>query len=264
LSSAIDILVLVGLYLFVANRLAFRLLPALALSASELTIATWLHPPASVTLTAVWMTFAAANLLGLAASVRLNRFRRAQFKARVEEERSRAALQVLAYTDPLTGVFNRRHFFDLATKEFERQRRYRRPLALLVLDIDFFKQVNDQHGHQTGDLALKAFADLVTRQKRAQDVFGRLGGEEFGLLMPETGVTEARVAGQRLLEHCRALEIASVRGAVRLTFSAGLTEAEPTDGALDELLHRADQALYQAKANGRNHIETHPRPERQR
>ncbi|MCC6187442.1 MAG: GGDEF domain-containing protein [Anaerolineales bacterium] len=260
LSSALDILILLGLYLFVPNPLLIRLLPALALTAAELVIATWVHPPATVTLTAVWATFAAANLLGLAASVQLNRFRRAQFKARTEEERSRKALEALANLDPLTGTFNRRHFFELAVKEFERQQRYPHPLSLLILDIDHFKGVNDQHGHQTGDLALRSLTELIGRQKRAQDIFGRLGGEEFGLLLPETTLEAAVIVGQRLLEHCRALEIPSPRGLVRLTFSAGVTQAEPNDDALDELLYRADQALYHAKAAGRNHIAPHPRP----
>jgi diguanylate cyclase (GGDEF)-like protein len=260
LSSALDLMALFGLYLFVPNRLTFRLVPALALTAGELILATWLQPPAAVTQLAVWATFGAANVLGLAASVRLNRFRRAQYRARLEEARIRQELQRLANTDPLTGVFNRRRYFELAQQEFARQRRYRRPLALLVLDLDHFKLVNDQHGHQAGDAALRGLADLVCRQKRAQDVFGRLGGEEFALLLPETTLAAAQVVAERLLAACAALEVASVRGPVRLTFSGGITQAAPDDQAFEDLLYRADQALYRAKAAGRNRIESDERP----
>ncbi len=164
-----------------------------------------------------------------------------------------AELERLAMTDELTGVPNRRHF--LARLESERQRalRHRRQTCLAMLDLDHFKQVNDRHGHPAGDEVLKHFTDLLRRHMRCEDVVGRLGGEEFALLMPETALPGA----QTLLERIR-LELAnaaldSIAPGFAYTFSAGVAElslaAPPT---CDHWIHEADQALYRAKTGGRN------------
>jgi len=163
-----------------------------------------------------------------------------------------AHLQQLASTDPLTGLANRGSFFALAAEELKRTQRYRRPLAVVMLDIDHFKDINDSFGHEAGDVALRAFAALCRSLLREPDVMGRIGGEEFALLLPETTRESAKVLAERLRAAVAELRLPGL--CASMTVSIGISEVLPEETALSQALSRADQALYAAKRAGRNRI----------
>ena len=171
----------------------------------------------------------------------------------------RKALEVeltrLATTDPLTGVANRRRFIEELEMELARIRRFGRPAALLMVDIDHFKSVNDTHGHAVGDAVLQHLAELSRHRLRAIDLFGRLGGEEFGILLPGTDAAGAWKCAESLRRHVAETPLQSSRGAIPFTVSIGLTVFESGDDAPDGILARADAALYRAKLGGRNRVE---------
>jgi diguanylate cyclase (GGDEF)-like protein/PAS domain S-box-containing protein len=163
-----------------------------------------------------------------------------------------AELVRLATTDALTDIANRRHFLELAEREMQRARRHGRPLSLLMADIDHFKSINDRHGHAAGDAVLKAYVAALRRALRQEDVLGRLGGEEFGILLPETDMDSALEVAERLRRLIGEMEV-DVGGAVlRPTHSIGVAVLRPTGGSFAELMSRADAALYEAKQRGRN------------
>ena len=159
-----------------------------------------------------------------------------------------------ALVDQLTGVSNRRHFFQAAEAEFERFSRYNRSFSLLMIDLDHFKQVNDQYGHPVGDKVLKELAETIVRNKRDNDIFGRLGGEEFALLLPETPLAGATEIAVRLRRCCHILCVPG-NMALRITVSIGVTQVRASDSSFDEVLARADEMLYRAKNNGRDRVE---------
>jgi diguanylate cyclase (GGDEF)-like protein len=176
-------------------------------------------------------------------------------------QRSHKALQAaqeqlrrLATTDELTGVQNRRAFMETAQREFERSRRYLRPAAVLALDIDHFKRVNDEYGHAGGDLVLQACASRWRLALREHDVLGRIGGEEFCVLLPETTDASAVQIGERLRAVIAATPLLGNR--LRVTVSIGCTVMAADDGRWPQMLERADRALYQAKARGRNCVQS--------
>jgi diguanylate cyclase (GGDEF)-like protein len=198
---------------------------------------------------------AGANLLGFLASVRLNNYRRQQYQALLEEQQSRRALELLATTDSLTGVLNRRSFMEAAEQEVRRFQRYGRPFTVVVIDLDHFKRVNDTHGHHAGDEALRVFARLARRVQRGTDLVGRMGGEEFGLLLPETSLVEGLAVAERLRAELAEQVVRAPDARFGLTLSAGAAEASRTDAGLDDLMRRADRALYRAKGAGRDRVE---------
>ncbi|GDY37803.1 sensor domain-containing diguanylate cyclase [Acidovorax sp. NB1] len=164
-------------------------------------------------------------------------------------------LQRLATTDMLTGIANRRAFLETAESAYAHSRRSGEPLTLLMLDLDHFKSINDRFGHLEGDRALVAFAQAVKSQLRASDAVGRLGGEEFGVLLPLTTLTEGLEAAARILHSVRALELTDDTGqAYRITTSLGVGAFRQSDRSLRDMLDRADQALYLAKRRGRDQI----------
>jgi diguanylate cyclase (GGDEF)-like protein len=168
-----------------------------------------------------------------------------------------ASYQRLASTDALTGLTNRRKFLEVATRELARARRYNTPLALVIADLDHFKEVNDHHGHQVGDQALAHAARVLAGAVRDVDVISRHGGEEFAILLPMTDAEGAFEVAERC---CRRLadsplEVPGV-GPIEVTVSLGVAAGQGEDvGTLDDLLQRADAALYRAKAGGRDRVE---------
>lgn len=168
-------------------------------------------------------------------------------------KRTEDRLRALANQDPLTGCLNRRGFEQAATEELWRGQRYGRPVSLLVIDIDHFKLINDQHGHDVGDQVLDHFANLIRAHCRRSEKFARLGGEEFALLMPETALSAAQEFGERLRELIEHSPLLHVNGAIQFTVSMGLAELR-IDDDLARLIKRADAALYLAKADGRNRV----------
>lgn len=167
----------------------------------------------------------------------------------------REKLRKQAQTDALTGVNNRRRFFELAQKEFKRSLRYATPLTVMMIDIDHFKSVNDTYGHQIGDRTLKKIASIIKRSLRSSDAMGRIGGEEFAVFLPQTQGSD----GARFAERLRAkiaqapLPVAS-QHTLALSVSIGVSELMPGDEKFQQLLHRADQGLYLAKSGGRNRV----------
>lgn len=163
-------------------------------------------------------------------------------------------LQIEANTDPLTQVSNRRPFLKTLDEEFDRARRYELPMSVAMLDIDHFKQVNDTYGHEAGDKALRALSELLISEFRTIDLVGRLGGEEFALVFPETDLAGASIACERLHANIQAAEISINHSKISMTVSIGLAiiSQEVSDGPA--LLKRADDLLYVAKESGRNRI----------
>ena len=157
-------------------------------------------------------------------------------------------LQRLSTTDPLTGAYNRRMFMDLLTGEFKRAGRYGEPFSLLMFDIDHFKRVNDQYGHDAGDRVLQEIVRLSMETVRQADILARWGGEEFMVLLPRTDGDMAYIMGERLREHIARHTFAGVG---HLTVSVGVTSFNAGD-SVDLLLKRVDEALYTAKESGRN------------
>jgi len=164
-------------------------------------------------------------------------------------------MQKLAATDSLTGLSNRRHFLDAAEAEFSRSNRYEHNLSILALDIDHFKNVNDTYGHQAGDKVLEAISQCCSDLLRTGDIFGRLGGEEFSILLPNADRESAKVTAQRVLEAVAALAVDYDDKVIHFTTSIGIAQVSQDSSDLQELMKQSDEALYQAKHNGRNRYE---------
>lgn len=160
----------------------------------------------------------------------------------------------LATTDGLTGVLNRRAFSDKAERLINLAHRHQRPFSLLVLDADKFKGINDRYGHPAGDAVLKALSSALQSTLRGTDLLGRLGGEEFGIALPETSRAGAEELGERLLEAVRACRVPCADESLAFTVSAGLATLDKEGDNLATLLKRADDALYRAKAAGRDRL----------
>jgi diguanylate cyclase (GGDEF)-like protein/PAS domain S-box-containing protein len=167
-----------------------------------------------------------------------------------------AELRRLATTDSLTGAFNRRRFFQKARQEFLRHQRYGHHFAVLLMDMDHFKKINDTHGHPAGDAVLKTFVDTCLSVFRVTDIFGRTGGEEFSAVLPETDAANAARVAERL-RNCvmnSRVDVGTGNGPIRCTVSIGLTALKEDDVTLESMIRRADKALYDAKRSGRNRV----------
>ncbi|WP_306535673.1 diguanylate cyclase [Geobacter sp.] len=173
-----------------------------------------------------------------------------------ELKRSNEMLRTLSITDPLTHLHNRRHLMEMVEREFQRALRKGAHLSLVILDIDYFKKINDTYGHQEGDRVLTILAEIVTRRLRSYDLAARYGGEEFVLLLPETPIHEALSIAERLrLEVQEHVFDGSLQGLV-LTISLGVaTYPSSRVESIDSLFRQADEALYRAKQGGRNRVE---------
>ena len=165
------------------------------------------------------------------------------------------AIRILANTDALTGLANRRHFLETAEDEFARAQRYNTPLAVLMADLDFFKAINDRYGHAGGDTVLRHFAITLSSLLRDSDSAGRVGGEEFAVLLPHTALDGAQAFAERLMD-CIASTPPDIDGTLApYTVSIGISEFGPGSKDFSALLRCADDALYRAKHNGRNRYE---------
>lgn len=171
-------------------------------------------------------------------------------------------LHRLATTDALTAVHNRRHFLQLAEAEWNRFSRYHRPLSALMLDVDWFKLINDRFGHATGDVALQRVARACTIDQRRTDVVGRIGGDELAVLLPETNEVQAAAVAERISNKVKSETVATAHGPLKLTVSIGVAEASLSMSGPAALLDTADQALYMAKLAGRNCVAQFRRPDR--
>ncbi len=163
-------------------------------------------------------------------------------------------LQIEANTDPLTQVSNRRPFLKTLETQFDRAQRHGLPMSVAMLDVDHFKRINDTYGHDAGDKTLQQLSRMLIREFRTIDLVGRLGGEEFALVFPDTDLIGAYAACERLRSTIQASEILADANRIRLTVSIGLTEISEQASAAAALLKRADELLYVAKNSGRNQV----------
>ena len=178
-----------------------------------------------------------------------------QVAVAIENARLFEEMQQQAITDSLTGISNRRHFFEMAENEFERSRRYHRSLSMIMLDIDHFKDVNDRHGHAVGDAVLQEIAAQCRDSLRLVDLLARYGGEEFVILLPETDLERCARVAERLRGRIAGTRIETPEAAITVTASLGIASLEGDKRiTLAELLNQADQALYAAKQAGRNRV----------
>jgi diguanylate cyclase (GGDEF)-like protein len=172
----------------------------------------------------------------------------------LENARLFAEVQELAITDPVTGLFNRRRFLELADQEFNRSIRYQRNLSAIMLDIDNFKVVNDTFGHTIGDQVLIELAKVCQSGVRQVDILARYGGEEFIVLLPETNAQEAAMIAERLRANTESNSFTTTAGPLHITISLGVAEMEKSCESLSELVDRADFAQYASKDAGRNRV----------
>lgn len=165
-------------------------------------------------------------------------------------------LKDISARDYLTGIYNRRYLFDFLDKELVRAKRYKVCFSVVIFDIDFFKKINDTHGHQCGDVVLKVVSERVMSMIRRSDLVARYGGEEFVIVMPHTGSMGAATLAGRLREQMEMMEILAHGNTVKITVSAGVATYTPqsVDVTIDELIGEADKALYEAKNSGRNRV----------
>jgi diguanylate cyclase (GGDEF)-like protein len=178
----------------------------------------------------------------------------------IENARLFEETRQLAITDELTGLANHRQFYQQLAREVRRAQRYKRPLTLLMLDLDYFKQYNDRFGHLAGDQALRETAEVLRRNARDVDILARYGGEEFAIILPETDMERAIIHAERART---AIATQAFRGKESnpqgdLTVSVGVATLAPGMHKIEELVHDADQALYRAKSQGRNRLEVAP------
>ena len=183
-----------------------------------------------------------------------------QNKALKEEVRLRklaqARLEEISRLDPLTNLFNRRHFYELAEKEYARSKRYQHPLAAIMIDIDYFKSINDNYGHAIGDQVLSEIAARIAKSAREVDIVGRYGGEEFIVLLPETNLENAQTLAERVWYDLTKKPTSTSKLTIPVQVSIGVASFESANEiTLDDLIDHADQALYKAKQHGRNRIE---------
>ncbi len=178
----------------------------------------------------------------------------------VEDVQRTALLERETITDALTGMYNRRHMQRVLSAEMERSRRYAQPLCLALIDVDNFKTINDEYGHQVGDQVLKQLAGLIQSQARINETVARYGGEEIAVILPGADLKQAAWQAERLRSRIAAEELIVGDGdfneRISMTVSVGISQLSPQDGyRAEKLMERADRAMYTAKRNGRNRVE---------
>jgi len=175
-------------------------------------------------------------------------------KLKEQAQAAQALLRQLAVQDSLTKVYNRRYFQLRLEEEFTRSQRYHRPLSVIMIDIDYFKEINDEAGHLSGDIALTEMANTLKKELRCVDILARYGGDEFGMILPETASSPAIKLAQRLRLSIAELPLELDERHWPITASLGVASLGPTIQTPEDLLTRADQALYAAKHNGRDRV----------
>ena len=254
-TTIFDVIVIFAIYMFTPPEILYSLLLALGFSAGTIYIdQVYKAGIASLPITTVIIAQLIAHALGFVAGLKIQSYRRKSFKAYIQEKDARELAAYLANIDPLTKSLTRRHFFSMAGTEFSRSLRYHRSLSMLVLDADLFKNINDTYGHYTGDQVLRNLSLVILEQKRAQDMFGRLGGEEFALLLPETGLAQAKIVAERIQKTWEQTPSRVEGNLIRSTVSIGVAEVGTSDTSIGDVLRRADRMMYKAKEAGRNSV----------
>lgn len=254
--SYIDPLIIMAIYVFCPNRLYLSIVLASILTIGDMVVILFSKTSIDdISLKTIGVTYFIANVFGLFVANRLQQFRQKQYSAFVQEQSIRKELEQVAFIDPLTGALNRRKFFQLGAHEFNKSKRSEMPFAIIMFDLDLFKNLNDKYGHAAGDHFLKQFVKTVIANKRNSDIFGRLGGEEFALFLPNTNLESALEMAERLRQLCENIELHFNNEWLRATVSIGVTNVRKQELTLHDALKRADEALYQAKRNGRNQVQ---------
>ncbi len=262
-------MMLISLYVFVPNRVLLSNVVAAFCMVGMLYVVA-LNGFGAETLIGLFFLLALPSVVGFFTALRLQIVQRqeyAQFQ-RVSEINAELQGEIVrrqaleeelkrqATTDPLTGLFNRRQYEILFNRERDRCARQKQPISLCVVDLDHFKRVNDNYGHDVGDLVLKHVASLFSHTLRHMDVVGRFGGEEFILILPETDLEQALLVVNRLREELEASPLQSPRGEITMTATCGVTLVTSDDMDVAAVIKRADQALYEGKRAGRNRVVT--------
>ena len=255
LTTSYDVILPLAIYIISPFKLFYSVLLAVAFSAGIVYIdffqKTGLDP---ATLNMVLVGHLIVHIIGLGSSVQIQSYRRKSFRAYMQEKDAKEMVAYLANIDPLTKSLTRRQFFYIAESEFLRYLRYRRQLSILVLDADYFKNINDTYGHHAGDLVLRNLSLVILEQKRAQDTYGRLGGEEFALLLPETNLHQAKIVAERVQKIWEQTPCQVEGQIIHSTVSVGVAEVNNQDKSFEDILRRADRMMYKAKEAGRNRV----------
>lgn len=250
--NSIDAIVLLAIYMMSPLSASLTFVLAVFLSVATLCVDYFYKTEIPFVFVTAAYEQVVVNLLGLVSMLQLQSYRRKSYRASIEEKDAKETAAYLINTDHLTQSVTRRQFMNIAETEFKRFKRYQRALSILVIDADRFKQINDTYGHHAGDMTLRHLSLVAMEQKRAHDIFGRLGGEEFALMLPETTMEQALIVAERV-RHAWELSPVTLDGElIHFTVSIGVVEAVPDDETLDDLLRRADHMLYKAKESGRN------------
>lgn len=169
-------------------------------------------------------------------------------------QKTLAELELMSRIDGLTQVYNRRHWQESLEQEFAKATRYDKKLSLIMLDLDYFKRLNDNYGHQCGDMVLVEVSTLISSLLRVEDVFGRYGGEEFAIILPETGLSGAVELAQRICKTVADKKLNYKLRDIEVTISLGVAELNGGESSYETLITAADNALYKAKDRGRNQV----------
>jgi diguanylate cyclase (GGDEF)-like protein len=257
-NTIVFIVIIVFLYFGLPTRLVYWIITGAAYSFGILFVMLFLKDstgPAEILDTVLALVVISTG--GLLINRRIYGYKRNHFMAfqRINE---------LASRDSLTGALNRRALLEQAEKEMTRFKRYSKPFCLFITDLDNFKRINDTHGHLEGDAVLQKYVSLVHSEIRSSDFFGRIGGEEFCWVLPETSAEDAIQIARRISNKCAALDLRSRNGdKIALSVSTGVSQAHNRDASIDMVISRADEALYRAKQEGHNgqvHVNFSPAP----
>jgi diguanylate cyclase (GGDEF)-like protein len=257
-----------ALFAFIPNRFILVLPVCIAGYVSMVLITSVGYPPQYRNNLRSVMALATITMVGAWIGNTLQRSRREEFASVLQERWSNQRLLEeiarrreleeelvwLADHDTLTDVWNRRAFYERADRMMDLVRANRRPMSVLIIDADHFKSINDDHGHHVGDEAIRTLAALCKGNLRASDVLGRVGGEEFAVLMPDTSLHTAEEVASRLRESVARATIEHTGGRLSVTVSIGVVECHRDVESVQEALQRADAAMYEAKAGGRNRV----------
>jgi diguanylate cyclase (GGDEF)-like protein len=256
-----NLAIILGFYLIVPNRQLYKTIPVLLVTMISLYILCISSSTNFGELTQpIILSYISAiivmDVVGFLASVRFDAQRRQQYLIQKTLIDGHAQLKQLATTDSLTGILNRRSFFESAEVQFDRFKRYNERFSFVIIDIDNLKTINDTFGHPAGDHSILLLTDTISTEKRSSDVIGRLAGDEFGIVLPNTGAGRALDVLTRIQEVLGDTIVESPnKRQFQVSFSAGVTQARKADESFDELYRRADKALLAAKQSGRNRIE---------
>lgn len=254
-------LLVLSFYLLIPNRQLFKLIPALIISPISIYMllyygSTSFQGISETTIVIHFITVIAINVIGILSSLQFDAQRYHQYLIQKTLLAGRDQLRELAITDSLTDTLNRRGFLDLAKVEFERSKRYGEPFSFVIIDLDKLKSINDTYGHPAGDQALQRLVEFIKQEKRSSDTTGRLAGDEFGLLLPNTNPDQTLEVMSRIKNILTSTVLKLPNNQqIQVSFSAGITEVNRTDEFFDDIYRRADKALFIAKEKGRNKIE---------